>query len=103
MTASVLPSREDRGYISAPRRLDGLAAALRLCVDREKGISLAQRFKAVPRDYVGLATRLNDRTEVAFVACRCGASVEVARLAECPGGCGRWFTSDDRGAWAAKL
>lgn len=99
----VLPSREDRGHISSPRPVDGLTAALRLCVDREKGMSLAQLFRPVPREYVGLAARLNDRSEVAFVACPCGVAVEVGRLRECPGGCGRWFTSDDRGAWAAKL
>lgn len=98
----LLPRQADRGYVSFPRRVDGLTLALRLCVDRAQGKTLAQLFRRVPGEYVGRATRLADKREVSMVACPCGAGVEVGqRLAQCE--CGRWFVADERGAWAAKL
>jgi hypothetical protein len=99
-----LPPRADRGHVSFPRRVDGLALALRLCVDREQGSCLAQLVKPVPADYVGRASRLSDRHEISIVACPCGASADVnGRLRECPGGCGRWMAADAHGAWSVRL
>jgi hypothetical protein len=87
------PRREygHRGSVSDLEAPDPAAMALRLC--RHGADSLAARMKPVPLGYL----------HGEYVECTCGYGHRRARLVECPGGCSRWFMSDDTGVWAAKL
>jgi hypothetical protein len=88
------PSRRtfgERGYVTDLAGPDPAAAALRLC--RHGADSLAARMRPVPQGYL----------HGDYVECACGYGHRRARLVECPGGCSRWFMSDDAGVWAAKL
>lgn len=88
------PVREQRGYVSYPRRPRALELGLRLCVDAETGDSLAKRLKVVPAEYV----------DDDVIRCVCASFVprRADRLEQCLG-CDRWFVSDDSGTWAVRL
>ena len=88
------PEPEQRGYVSELRVPDWLAVALRLCVDRDAGDSLARHVRLVP----GSHRRGN------VVWCLCGMEPQsVGRVSECWGGCGRFFCADERTVWSIRL
>lgn len=71
-----------------------LWSAVRLCADRENGVSLAQKFQRVPESHV--------EASESRVRCVCGHAAPFGDLAPCPGDCGRYFASDESGCWVVR-
>ena len=98
------PPRNERGYISGLRPVNGLRLALKLCRDVASGSGLAQTAKRIPEDHTARACPVGKGPEYWVVRCVCGSTELVSGgPQECSGGCHRWFASDESSVWAFRI